>query len=218
MEITSATAATPAIKPAASPAPAISSDFTTFLKMLTAQMQNQDPLNPLNSSDFAVQLATFSGVEQQVQTNALLSGLGTQMTQMGMAQLSGWVGMDARVTVPVGFHGAPIELAPTPAPGADKAQLVVSDASGREVQRLAAQLDGKPVLWAGTDATGTPLPDGAYSFTLDSFAAGTNIDSAAVPAYVPITEARTGPSGVTLVLSGGTTVAAGNVSGLRQPG
>ena len=42
---------------------AISSDFETFLKMLTAQMENQDPLNPLDSQDFATQLATFSGVE-----------------------------------------------------------------------------------------------------------------------------------------------------------
>ena len=43
----------------------INSDFETFLKMLTAQMENQDPLNPIESSDYAVQLATFSGVEQQ---------------------------------------------------------------------------------------------------------------------------------------------------------
>ena len=45
-------------------AAAESSDFETFLKMLTVQMQNQDPLNPVESTDYAVQLATFSGVEQ----------------------------------------------------------------------------------------------------------------------------------------------------------
>ena len=60
---------------AGSSAKAISSDFETFLKMLTVQMQNQDPLNPVDSSDYAVQLATFSGVEQQAQTNDLLKGL-----------------------------------------------------------------------------------------------------------------------------------------------
>ena len=41
-------------------------DFETFLKMLTTQIRNQDPLNPMEGSEFAVQLATFSGVEQQV--------------------------------------------------------------------------------------------------------------------------------------------------------
>ena len=54
----------------------ISSDFETFLLMLTTQLENQDPLNPIESQDFAVQLATFSGVEQQVLTNDLLSDLG----------------------------------------------------------------------------------------------------------------------------------------------
>jgi len=40
----------------------ITSDFDTFLRMLTVQMQNQDPLNPIDSADYAVQLATFSGI------------------------------------------------------------------------------------------------------------------------------------------------------------
>ena len=62
----------------------ISSDFETFLKMLTTQMQNQDPLNPIESSDYAVQLATFSGVEQQVRTNQLLADLANQMGSSGL--------------------------------------------------------------------------------------------------------------------------------------
>ena len=62
----------PAAAPQGAEKPKISSDFETFLRMLTVQMQNQDPLNPIQSSDFAVQLATFSGVEQQVRTNDLL--------------------------------------------------------------------------------------------------------------------------------------------------
>ena len=41
----------------------INSDFTMFLKMLTTQIKNQDPLDPMDFTDFAVQLATFSGVE-----------------------------------------------------------------------------------------------------------------------------------------------------------
>jgi flagellar basal-body rod modification protein FlgD len=90
MDVTSVTTpTTPA--PVAQPA-AISSDFTTFLKMLTTQMQNQDPLNPIDSADYAVQLATFSGVEQSVKTNQLLESLGQQFGLLGMAQMAGWVG------------------------------------------------------------------------------------------------------------------------------
>ena len=85
------------------PAPVINSDFETFLKMLTTQLKNQDPLNPIESSDFAVQLATFSSVEQQVMTNDLLTGLSGQMGQMGMAQLASWVGMEERAPMPAQF-------------------------------------------------------------------------------------------------------------------
>ena len=60
----------------------ISSDFDTFLKMLTAQMQNQDPFNPIDSTDYATQLATFSGVEQQTRTNDLLTNLGSQIASL----------------------------------------------------------------------------------------------------------------------------------------
>ena len=76
----------------------ITSDFTTFLKMLTTQMQNQDPLNPIDSTDYAAQLATFSGVEQQVRTNSLLADLGTQFGLMGMAQLA--TSLDGRPASP----------------------------------------------------------------------------------------------------------------------
>ena len=64
----------------------ISSDFETFLKMLTAQMENQDPLNPMDSADYAVQLATFSSVEQQVLTNDLLQAMTLQLGSSGMAE------------------------------------------------------------------------------------------------------------------------------------
>src|SRR6056297_409059 len=137
---------TSSIPPAASPPPAsaaapesderpvLSSDFETFLKMLTAQMRNQDPLNPVESADFAVQLATFSTVEQQVRTNDLLETLGDRMGAMGMSQLSGWVGMAARAIAPVQFDGAPVTLTVPPVPLADAAQIVARDSTGTIVQ------------------------------------------------------------------------------------
>ncbi len=76
----------------------LSSDFQTFLKMLTTQARNQDPLNPMDSSDYAQQLATFSGVEQQVRTNTLLESLAAQLGGGGLTQYASWVGMEARVT------------------------------------------------------------------------------------------------------------------------
>lgn len=73
----------------AGPVPQINADFQTFLRMLTTQLQNQDPMNPMESSDFSVQLATFSGVEQQVMTNQLLTSLSARME---LSELSSWHG------------------------------------------------------------------------------------------------------------------------------
>ncbi len=113
----------------------VSSDFETFLRMLTVQMQNQDPLNPVDSSDYAVQLATFSSVEQQVLTNDLLRSMSGQLAGGSLGQLAGWVGMEALARVPVAFNGDPVNLRPDYAEQADAAKLVVRDAAGEIVAR-----------------------------------------------------------------------------------
>jgi len=113
---------------------ALSSDFETFIKMLTVQMENQDPLNPMESSDFATQLATFSGVEQQVKTNDLLQGLGSQLGALGVSQLSGWIGMEGRAVAPVEYDGTPVTITISGSALADAHELVVRDTFGNEVQ------------------------------------------------------------------------------------
>jgi flagellar basal-body rod modification protein FlgD len=138
----------------------IDSDFETFLKMLTTQLKNQDPLDPIDNSDYAVQLATFSGVEQQVKTNDLLTALGSQFGVVGMSQLAGWVGKQARAEMPVQFDGLPVSLAVTPDARADAAQLVVTDSTGKVVARDQVPPGKNAFDWAGTDPQGAPLPSG----------------------------------------------------------
>lgn len=196
-------------------APALSSDFDTFLRMLTAQMQNQDPLNPVDSTDFATQLATFSSVEQQVLTNDLLTQLGEQMGSSTMSQLANWVGMEARAPAPVEFSGAPVSIVPKVAAGADAADLIVRDANGTEVQRLPIALDGAPVEWAGVGDDGTALPSGTYRFDVESRSEGTLIESNPALTYNRITEARVDGQDIMLRLSGGTEILSNLVTGLR---
>ncbi|GAA0290546.1 flagellar hook capping FlgD N-terminal domain-containing protein [Rhodovulum strictum] len=213
---TAATAATTAGSPSAKAA-AISSDFETFLKMLTVQMRNQDPLNPIDSADYAVQLATFSGVEQQVRTNDLLKKLTENLGGAGLAQYGSWVGMEGRAALPAQFTGEPVTVLPSPTPSADSAQLVVRNASGREVQRLPISTDGAPVQWSGIGQDGAMLPTGRYSFVVESFLEGARIAEASAEIYAPITEVRSDASGIKLVFQGGGEVSAGNVTALRQP-
>ena len=125
---------------------ALSSDFETFLRMLTVQMQNQDPLNPAEASDFAVQLATFSGVEQQVLTNELLRASGLASAQgERLADYSDWIGMHARSAAPVPAGGAPVTIEPQPHPAADTAVLVVRDAQGQILHETPLALPAQPL-------------------------------------------------------------------------
>lgn len=197
--------------------PGISSDFNTFLKMLTVQLQNQDPLNPIESTDYAVQLATFSGVEQQVQTNTLLTSLAGRFDLLGMAQLSGWVGQEAASTAPVHFDGRPVTLLPSPASGADAVVLVVTDAAGNLVARESLPPGAAPYQWLGADAAGNPLPEGRYTLRLESQRGGEVIDTSPISAYARIAEARRDGDGVTLILEGGVQVRAEDVTALRIP-
>lgn len=195
----------------------IGSDFNTFLKMLTVQMQNQDPLNPLEATDYAVQLATFSGVEQQVRANQLLSQLSGQFSVMGMAQLAGWVGQEARTTAPVQYDGSPITLSPNPAAKADSVVLVVTDAKGAVVARETLPLGTEPYQWLGADAAGDPLPPGRYSLSVESRLGDETLRTDPAEAYHPILEVRRNADGVRLVLKGGVEVDAATVTALRVP-
>jgi len=64
-------------------------DYTAFLKLLIAEMKNQDPTNPADPAQWMGQLASFSNVEQAIQTNAKLDAM---MTSMAMAQVDGIIG------------------------------------------------------------------------------------------------------------------------------
>ncbi|MEI9899766.1 MAG: flagellar hook assembly protein FlgD [Hyphomicrobium sp.] len=68
---------------------AASLDYTAFLRLLIAQMQNQDPTNPTDPAEWMGQIASFSNVEQSIQTNAKLDAM---MTSMALSQVDGLIG------------------------------------------------------------------------------------------------------------------------------
>ncbi|APE44983.1 hypothetical protein BOO69_17390 [Sulfitobacter alexandrii] len=205
-----------------SPAPGtrgsvLSSDFETFLKMLTAQARFQDPLEPLDSSQYAAQLAQFSMVEQQVLSNDLLQALSGQLSAGGMAQMSGWIGMEALSTAPVYFDGSPITITPNPAAISDEVFLVVYDDTGTEVQRSALPISAEPFEWAGVADDGSPFANGLYTLEIESRADGEVVLTDPVETYNRITEARVQDGQTILILEGGAAVLASAVSGLRDP-
>ncbi|WP_411889571.1 flagellar hook capping FlgD N-terminal domain-containing protein [Yoonia sp. SDW83-1] len=195
----------------------ISSDFDTFLRMLTVQMQNQDPLNPVDSSDYAVQLATFSGVEQAVLTNDLLKSLTAQMNTSSLAGMANWVGKEARAPAPAYFDGDPITITPNPSAIADRAEVIVRNENGTEVQRFDIPVTSDPVQWAGVAPGGFPYPLGLYSFEVASISNNEVIAQTPVEIYSRVTEVRNHDGQTMLILEGGAEVASGDVTALRDP-
>ena len=191
-----------------------SSDFETFLRMLTVQMQNQNPLNPMESQEFAVQLATFSGVEQQVRSNQLLESLSARM---GLSELAGWVGMEALSAEPAWFGGKSLELMTPDVPAADRARLIVHNAFGTEVARYEIDPGARTLDFDGIGADGFPLPQGHYDFTIESLRAGEVIATSPALTYSRIEEARFDGGAVMLKMAGGGSLESSAVKGLRAP-
>lgn len=222
MEITQAKSLAPSAPkrqadPAASPKSALSSDFETFLRMLTTQMENQDPLNPMASTEFATQLATFSSVEQQTKSNELLSNMATQLNILSMGQLTGWVGMEARTAGSVWVDGSAISFTPDPASAADRMAIVARDEAGSVVGRLETAASSQPLAWTPTRQNGDPIPPGAYSFELESLSHGEIVRTDSLEVYAPIVEVRNEAGATQVILEGGVKVAPEAVSALRKP-
>jgi len=89
---------------------ALASDFETFLKLLTTQLQNQDPSKPLDSTEFVAQLASFSAVEQQINTNTKLDELISRINYGNTSDLSSWLGANVKSEANANFSGSPIPL------------------------------------------------------------------------------------------------------------
>ena len=217
MDILPANTTSPPARTPQSTASTITSDFDMFLRLLTTQMRNQDPLNPADSTEYTAQLATFSGVEQQVQTNDLLRELQTSFTAMNMGQLSGWIGLDARADMPVNFTGQPTTLQMSPAAGADRMELIVRDLNGSVVASTPAVLSDEPFVWDGLDNEGQPLATGTYSLSAQSWQGEDVLEERAVFVFGEITEAQTLSGEVWLTMENGISIPAEDVQALRRP-
>jgi len=196
---------------------AAKSDYETFLKMLTAQAKYQDPLEPMDSSEYASQLAQFSMVEKQTENNDLLASMAQQMGLANMAAMSGWVGMEARAAAPGHFDGSnPITVAPNPAAASDTVQLVVRDSSGEEVQRITLPVSADAYEWNGVDDEGAAFASGSYSFEVESIANGEVLLSEVAEVYANVAETQMQGNDVVLILEGGSAILASSVTALRN--
>lgn len=180
----SATTQTPLIQSSATglsttAANTIGEDFNSFIRLLTTQVQNQDPLAPLDSTQFVEQLATFSSLEQQVQTNTHLESIAGMIDGLNAALSSEWIGQTVSVQSDwVPYTGEDVRFAFEGVQGADRATLTVSDGTGTPIWFDELSVEEAEGVWRGETTLGSePILGGAYRLSVELFDGETSLGS-----------------------------------------
>jgi flagellar basal-body rod modification protein FlgD len=139
-----------------------------FLKLLMAQMSNQDPSAPADSTQFVAQLAQFAGVEQMQGMSSTLQNLLLAQTSSNQTQSINLIGKSVQYkTDKVNFDGTnPPKLYGNLSANAATVTAVISDSTGKVVRTLqvnGAQAGQLSMPWDGHDDKGNVLPPGTYS-------------------------------------------------------
>ncbi|MCH9752520.1 MAG: flagellar biosynthesis protein FlgD [Alphaproteobacteria bacterium] len=152
----------------------IGEEFNNFLQLLTAQIKNQDPLSPLDSTQFVEQLATFSSLEQQVKTNVSLEGIASMIGDLHAIVANDWLGQEVAVASKhVAYEGKPVEFEVNPSLAHDQAVLTVTDSQNNVVWQEALDASSERHSWDGTIANqNAKAASGIYQFQLDLFKDG----------------------------------------------
>jgi len=178
----------------------IADNFNTFLSLLTTQLKNQNPLDPLDTNQFTQQMVQFTSVEQQLKTNEFLKTLAASAQNATNTEAVSFIGKQVTAA------GANAELSNGSASweystnrSASDTSITIRDSNGAIVHTDETSLASGTgtFAWDGKDANGNPLPNGSYSITINARDSNGS--------YVPVTTQITGTvSGVDL--SGGNPV------------
>lgn len=138
-----------------------------FLNLLVAQLRNQDPLKPMESTEFTAQLAQFSSLEQLYNVNDNLGSLETNQTAMHNNQAVSMIGKTAwaQGNIIQKADSAPVDLHFGLDREALETTIYIYDAQGTYVKTISAgarQAGSHIVPWDGTSDNGTEVPDGYY--------------------------------------------------------
>jgi flagellar basal-body rod modification protein FlgD len=149
----------------------LSGNFDTFLTLLTTQLQNQDPMNPMDSNQFTQELVQFSGVEQQINTNDNLKTLiSLQQGNAGTAA-SSYLGKTVTVTNgQADLQNGEADWSYALGSSAAATTLTVTNSAGQVVYTAPGETaEGQhDFSWNGEDNNGKQLPDGAYTLAVNA--------------------------------------------------
>lgn len=216
-----ATTATASQSSADSSQKTLAGNFDTFLTLLTTQLKNQDPMQPMDANQFTQQLVQFSGVEQSIQTNKNLESILSVSRSGQAAGAVSYIGHSVTATSDKAAlkNGAATWNYELAGPAAETS-LMVTDANKKVVAVLPGETTqgAHSVQWNGKDSSGAALPDGVY--TLQVVAKDANDETVQVKQTVSGTvqgiDTSDTTNGPMLTLDGGVPVDLGSVISVQQ--
>jgi flagellar basal-body rod modification protein FlgD len=201
---TSSTAASSAL-------PSSALDQNSFLKLLMAQMQNQDPTAPTDSTTFVTQLAQFTQVQQVTAQTSTLTNIQNQLQSLGTAQATNLVGKTVTVNGnSMAFNGtfaSPANV--TLAGAASTVTVAVQDSQGNTVRTMslaAAPAGPLSITWDGKEDSGQSAPAGTYTAAVTAASSTGQSVGVSTTATGVVTQVALNNGSPTLTLSSGASV------------
>ena len=145
-----------------------------FLKLLTTQMQAQDPLNPMDNTEFVAQLSQFTSLERLENMSSGIEAMAMSTSANTSAQMVSFIGKDINARADQVHLGEDGQISPTTlelARDADRVSVTIKDSEGSVVRtlELGAQQEGELQLeWDGLGDDGAPLAEGEYTLMVEA--------------------------------------------------
>lgn len=177
-----------------------------FLQLLVSELKNQDPTQAQDPNAMISQMAQFSALEQQTNTNSLLTSLQGQMSALYQSQSTSLIGTNVQVTSDsLNLSGGTASIGVNLPSAATKVSLTIQNAAGQTVATLTpgAMAAGNQVLtWNGKGTNGNQMADGSYTVTIAATDASGNSVNATPTAYATVTAVNFS-NGTIMVTAGG---------------
>ncbi len=195
-------------------ASSLDGDFSTFLTLLTAQIQNQDPTSPMDTTQWTNQLVQYSSVEQEIKSNTYLSTIASAAGN-NMSSAVNYIGKTVAATTPTatlanGSANWTYDLGGA----ASKVNLTVTDSNGTVVYSGSGDTTSgsHSFSWDGTTSSGKSLTSGDYTLAVTATDASGNNISSTVGVTGTVSSVQTDSSGNLTLQVGNTAVPMSDVT------
>jgi len=203
---TSSTAATTSSTAAASSSSSQSLGQDAFLQLLVSELKNQDPTQAQDPNAMISQMAQFSTLEQQTNTNSLLTSMQGQVSALYQSQSANLIGTNVQVTnSSLNLSSGTASIGVNLPSAAAKVSLSIQNAAGQTVATLspgAMAAGNQVVTWDGKSSTGAQLADGTYTVTIAATDSSGNAVSATPTSFATVTAVNFNNGTITVTAGG----------------